>query len=257
MILEEFDSDKNAVINPHVMVEDISDMPRTAISCFSAGVFRRMIKVLQAKPLQAGAHTLTGNFYKAEHQGEQLLLFNAPMGAPVCVAVLEQVFAMGTETIILFGSCGVLQEDIKENSLIIPVSAIRDEGTSYHYAPASDEIKVNPEYREKFEHILQELELTYTKGKVWTMDAFFRETVSKLGRRREQGCICVDMECSAVSALARFREKEVFQFFYAADALTEDGWNERSLNYVKEKAVIDKIITAAAELAVHMKKIKR
>ncbi len=43
---------------------------------------------------------------------------------------------------LLFGTCGVLDEDIKATSVIIP-TALRDEGTSYHYQPASSEIAVN------------------------------------------------------------------------------------------------------------------
>ena len=47
--------------------------------------------------------------------------------------------------------------------------------------------------------------------------------------RKKEGCICVDMECSAISALAQFRNKEVFQFFYAADNLDSAKWDQRSL----------------------------
>lgn len=37
------------------------------------------------------------------------------------------------------------------------------------------------------------------------------------------------MICSAISALAQFRNKEVFQFFYAADNLDSAKWDQRSL----------------------------
>ena len=40
-----------------------------------------------------------------------------------------------------FGTCGVLDRDIEATSIIIPTAALRDEGTSYHYLPASDEVK--------------------------------------------------------------------------------------------------------------------
>ena len=59
-------------------------------------------------------------------------------------------------------------------------------------------------------------------------------TVTDLNRyikqRVDEGCICVDMECSAIAALAKFRGKEVFQFFYAADNLASAEWDMRSLN---------------------------
>ena len=69
-------------------------------------------------------------------------------------------------------------------------------------------------------------------------------------RRKDQGCICVDMECSAVAAVAQFREKEVFQFFYAADNLDADRWDMRSLDNRDKLDEKDKASLLAMELAV-------
>lgn len=130
----------------------------------------------------------------------------------------------------MYGSCGVLYDDIDDCSIIIPNSAVRDEGMSYHYAPPSDEIEVNPKYIPEFTDFLDELNIEYRIGKTWTTDAFYRETRSKMEKRKEQGCICVEMECSALAAVTAFREKELFQFFYTADCLDGTEWNERSLS---------------------------
>ncbi|MBO5228427.1 MAG: hypothetical protein J6B39_05485 [Lachnospiraceae bacterium] len=82
----------------------------------------------------------------------------------------------------------------------------------------------------EFIELLKEVGCTYRVGKVWTTDAFYRETRAKVARRKEQGCICVDMECSAVTAVAQFRGKEIFQFFQAADNLDGEVWDKRSLS---------------------------
>ena len=150
----------------------------------------------------------------------------------------------------MFGTCGVLERSIDDCSIIIPQSAVRDEGTSYHYAPASDEISVNKKYNKDFIEILDEFSCSYTQGKVWTTDAFYRETPDKMKARKEHGCICVDMECSAVAAVAEFREKEVFQFFYAADNLDADEWDMRSLDNRDKLDEKDKAALLAMELAV-------
>lgn len=134
------------------------------------------------------------------------------------------------ETVILFGNCGVLDRDIADCSIILPTSALRDEGTSFHDAPPSEEIEVNPRYRELFLNVLAERGVPCTMGKTWTTDAFHRETPEKAKRRREQGCVCVEMEASAVAALAQFRGKEAFIFFYAGDSLDGVGWDARSLS---------------------------
>ena len=121
---------------------------------------------------------------------------------------------MRVETIIMFGTCGVLDKSIEECSIIIPNAAIRDEGTSYHYIPASDEIEETPKYIPEFVSILKEFNTHYTIGKTWTTDAFYRETPKKMAKRIESGCISVEMECAAATAVAKFREKEFFEFFY-------------------------------------------
>ena len=77
---------------------------------------------------------------------------------------------------------------------IIPNAAVRDEGTSYHYMPPSDEIRVNQKHMEMLTRLLDKMHVTYTVGKVWTTDAFYRETVEKVKRRKMQGCICQESD---------------------------------------------------------------
>ena len=65
--------------------------------------------------------------------------------------------------------------------------------------------------------------------KYHTTDAPYREIRKKVEDRKKAGCICVEMECSALAAVAKFRKKEIFQFFYAADNLDSAKWDKRSL----------------------------
>lgn len=168
------------------------------------------------------------------------------------VGMLEDVYQMGVEKIIVFGTCGVLDSSIEDCSIIIPNKAVRDEGTSYHYAEAADEIRVNEKYMGILTELLEELQVKYTVGKVWTTDAFYRETKAKVERRKEQGCICVDMECSANAAIAQFREKELIQFFYAADNLDSEEWDVRSLGNYDKLEEKDRIAAVALELALRI-----
>ena len=108
--------------------------------------------------------------------------------------------AMGSKRIILLGNCGVLDKSIEDCGIIIPTSALRDEGTSYHYAKASDTIEVNKKYKEEFKEVLKEFGYPYVEGRTWTTDAPYRETKDKVALRKKQGAICVEMECSAMQA---------------------------------------------------------
>lgn len=251
MLLEEFDESKIAVINAFDINEPIEGFPKIAVSCFSKFTFDRLVKSLHGVKI---ASTSNANMeipiYLVNYQGIDVALFLSYVGAPGCIAIIESVFAMGVEKLIIFGTCGVLDSSIDDCAVIIPNIAMRDEGTSFHYQPSSDEIVVNPKYTDKFRNILKQNKLKYHVGKVWTTDGIYRETRDKVRLRKSQGCICVDMECSAVGALAKFREKDIFHFFYAADNLDCEKWDVRSLLNESNPLKKDIIAKVSMDLAV-------
>ena len=250
MILEEFDENRQAIINPEDLVEALPDFPETVVSCFARDTFKRMLADFQHELL---ASTSMANIeipiYKVFVEEREIALFNAPVGASACVAILEDLIAFGMKKLVLFGTCGVLNEDIKETSIIVPHTAIRDEGTSYHYLPASDEIEVNVGLRDFLLSFLTKNKISHSTGKVWTTDGIYRETAAKLRKRKEMGAVCVDMECSAVAALAAFREISVCHFFYAADHLSEEAWDMRNLANHADLDEKDKVANLAIQLA--------
>ena len=250
MILEEFDSNRKAIVDVYDLVKPIESFPKIAVSCFSRVTFERLVNELNGKVIaKSNLANMEIPIFKAMYKGVEVALFMSYVGAAGCVGVIEEVFAMGAEKLILFGTCGVLDASIEDCSIIIPNKAVRDEGTSFHYAKPSDEIEVNKKYIDEFVDILKEFECRYTIGKVWTTDGIYRETRGKVNSRKQAGCLCVDMECSAVAALAEFREKEVFQFFYAADNLDNETWDARSLGNESNVLEKDRIAMLAMELA--------
>jgi len=231
MILEEFDFESEAVINPCDCIQPVLGMPKLAVTCYSYKTFGRMLEKVGGEQIAVIKNANGENpVYKTSYKDKEIAIYMSDMGAAGAGADLDELYAMGVERVIMFGSCGVLDRTIEDCSIIIPNSAVRDEGLSYHYAPPSDEISVNPKYMPEFVELLKEVGCSYRVGKVWTTDAFYRETKAKVARRKEQGCICVDMECSAVTAVAQFRRKEIFQFFQAADNLDGVAWDKRSLS---------------------------
>lgn len=253
MLLHEFDPNPSAVINPADTIHRPENCPRVAVSCFERNTFERMLERLGGEEItRLKKANLQTPVYRTAYKGVVLVLFEAYVGAAGCVGDLEELFAAGVEKLVLFGTCGVLDRSIGDCGIIIPTAALRDEGTSFHYAPPSDEIEVNPKYREEFIEILNEHQCTYTQGKVWTTDAFYRETAEKAARRRAAGCVCVDMECAAVAALAQFRGKEAFQFFHASDNLDGGEWEAWSLSQDANITGKDKAALLALELAVKL-----
>lgn len=253
MILEEFDTNRQAIINPEDLFDPIDDFPKTAISCFARTTFQRLVDAFDGKEiLTTSMANIVIPIYRIKVDGTSLALFNSPVGAPACVAILEDLQALGMKNLVLFGTCGVLDEPIQETSLIIPTSAIRDEGTSYHYLPASREVPVNEVILEQLTTYLDGHRVSYRLGKVWTTDGIYRETVGKMTARKSEGAICVDMECSAVAAWADFRQVKVCHFFYAADHLSEENWDIRSLSNDADLDNKDKIAQLAIRIGIEM-----
>ena len=146
-----------------------------------------------------------------------------------CAAGLEEIIAYGAEKIIQFGCCGILDQSLVGNKIILPSSAVRDEGTSYHYLSGSEEINADSSSMDIAIQCLKHHKIPYITGKVWTTDAIYRETPAVIRERKAQGCIAVEMECSASLAVARFRNIPIIQFFYGADSLDGDTWDMRDL----------------------------
>jgi len=157
-----------------------------------------------------------------------IIFYLSPIGAPTAVGFLEEIsHVYGVKNIIMYGSCGVLDSTISAGKIIVPTKAYRDEGTSYHYQPASDFIDIKNE--DIVAGILSDKGIDFVKGYTWTTDAFYRETEELFEERRKQGCIAVEMEISAVQAFANLRELNLYTFIYGADNLDTTKWDKRIL----------------------------
>ncbi len=253
MPLFNYDSAKTAILQPENFVKKIDDFPKIGVSCFSSELLHCVLNKFE-KEIIAQLPCANGNnpVYKITYQGVELAVFMSRVGAPASAIGFEEAIAMGLEKLVLFGTCGVLDSTIQDLAIIIPDCAIRDEGTSFHYCEASEEISVNEKYKDIFIHLLKKNHVSYTVGKTWTTDALYRETTKKMLERKQQGAIAVDMECSAMSAVAKFKNVDFFEFFYAADNLDNDQWDGRSLACEEKLTEKEKIAHLAFELAVHI-----
>lgn len=230
-VLNEFDENKDSILNPNESEKYIEGFPKIGVTCWSQKLMNKLIEHFDTEEI---ALSKNGNsklpIYKINYNGKDIAIFLSRLGASACVVQYEELFVMGLEKVVAFGTCGVLDSSIKDLAIIIPTSAVRDEGTSYHYMKPTREVEVNSKYKDEFIEVLKKNNYSYTLGKAWTTDAPYRETKDKIKKRKEEGCICVDMECSAINVLAKYRNKEIFQFFYAADNLDAAKWESRSLS---------------------------
>ena len=230
-ITDTFRADSDEVISARELVAPLDGCPSVAIAPFDTETVRALTDAYPTT-VATTLRCATGEVEVRvlEDRGRRFAVYPAAVGAPVAVAHLEELVALGVRAFVFFGACGVLDAGIPAADLVVPTAAYRDEGTSYHYAPAADWIDVRTS--DRLQGWLAELGVGFVAGKVWTTDAFYRETRAIVAERVAQGCVAVDMECSALAAASQLRGVDAYQFFYAADNLDADEWDQRVLGRV-------------------------
>ena len=218
------------LFSPSDTTKRIENFPEICVSTFSDNIIQKFSSLNNVEKI-AELYSASGTLpvYQINYKNTAIAFYRSMVGAPACVACFEEIVAMGAKKFVLFGSCGVLDDNKVKDNIIIPVSAVRDEGTSYHYITPSPEIEADTHSIQILENVLTACGYPYVKGKTWTSDAIYRETRSAISERRAEGCIAVEMECSASLAVAKFRNIPIIQFFYGADNLDCDKWEIRDL----------------------------
>ena len=168
--------------------------------------------------------------YELDYGGRRLAVVSPGVGAPNAAARMEHMIALGYRKFVACGGAGTLDGAIAAGDLMVPDSAVRDEGTSYHYLKPSREAAPTPRALAAIEAELRGNHHDYIRGKTWTTGAVYRETRARMNRRRREGCVVAEMEAAAFFAVARFRRVECAQLLYAGDSLAGRKWDPREWN---------------------------
>ena len=246
--LLEFDPAHEAVINPS-RHRPMLGFPERAVMCWFGDVVRRRTEGLTPVAQVPFEHGDPDIFVVA-HRGVEVALTNPPVGAPASVGSLEVLIARGSTGIIGCGGAGIVRPGFDVGHVIVPTGAIRDEGTSYHYAPADTAVVPHPRAVAAIDQALSDGGVPHDRGLTWTTDAFFRETHAKVARRREQGCITVEMEASAMFACAAFRGAAYGQLLYAGDDVTAAEWDHRGWD--EQHTVREHLLDLALDAAIRL-----
>ena len=139
-------------------------LPEVAIGVFSRHLFEDTVKEFNCQEVgYISCANLEKNIYILKYNGTEITFFMAGVGSPLLAGDIEELSHQGVKKFIIFGNCGVLDNNIPDCSIIIPTKSFRDEGTSYHYVEPSDTIDMNPKYQEEFIHILKENSYDYIR----------------------------------------------------------------------------------------------
>lgn len=224
----EFDPAKGAIIEPSEVIEPVVKSEYCVI-CLLGDVVKKIAAKYEAKIIYEDEGVYgTNPIYQFEYNEQSIVFLQPLVGAPVAAAFLDIAIALGCKKFIACGSAGVLDRDILVGSFVVPNSAIRDEGTSYHYIAPSRHIDVDPIAIDAVTSTLDSHSESYQIAGTWTTDAFFRETPSKIALRKSEGCVAVEMEAAALLAVAQFRNVRLGYLLFAGDDVSGEVWDRRS-----------------------------
>lgn len=133
---------------------------------------------------------------------------------------LEELVACGVGEVIEVGTCGSIISSVLPGSVLVVDRAFSDEGTSKHYFSRRKTFSASRELTGRLSKELAPFgSLT---GAVWTTDGPYRETRRKVAAFRARGAAGVNMESSALFAVAEYRGVQIASAQVISDTVTED-----------------------------------
>lgn len=249
MITEAFDSKSEAIITPEKFYGEREKIADICILTFSNVVRDNILKAFDCK-VEAEIGSVNGltPIFSLVYKGVKILFYMTMIGSAAAGTCLEEAKCLtGATKYIMFGSAGCLNKEITAGKVVIPTQAYRDEGFSYHYAPASDYIEIKN--AKKVASAFDEMGIPYVLGKTWTTDAIYRETKNHMEARKAEGCLTVEMECAGAQAVCNYRKVDFYNFLISGDLLDSPEWDRRILGGEEERNHQLKNFYIALELA--------
>ena len=126
-------------------------------------------------------------------------IINFGMGSPSAATVMDMLTAIDPEAILFLGKCGGLKKRNKLGDLILPIAAIRGEGTSDDYFPS--EVPALPAFalQKAISTTIRDYKVDYWTGtvyttnrRVWEHDDEFKKYLQKIR------AYAIDMETATI-----------------------------------------------------------
>lgn len=235
MITDSFDISTESVTSPDAFLGERGSEIEICIVTFSRIISEEVHKRLECVKI-GEIPSCNGRVpvYYFVHNGRKIGFYLSHLGS-ACAAndIIEVSWFSGATKFIAFGSAGSLDKEATAGKYVIPTAAYRDEGMSYHYAPPADYIDVKG--TETVECVFRELGVPYVLGRTWTTDAFYRETRALVAKRREEGCLAVEMEVAGMQAVCDFHGYELYDFLMTGDVLDSDVYEASGLHEANHK----------------------
>lgn len=196
------------------------EVPDTCVLDPDGDLVSYLIKTNQATLNECWAcyHT---KLYNVNQNGLEFAVLGCGVGSSFAVLIAEQLFASGCKLLISVTSAGIISPPKENSKFVLITEAIRDEGTSYHYIPASEPSKINPALLDKLTTYYRSSQLSIETGISWTTDAPYRETETAIIEAKSLNATCVEMEAAALYALSIAKGKNIVCFAHLTNTMAQ------------------------------------
>jgi uridine phosphorylase len=224
-----------------------ADVPAICILDPDGDIVRHLRRAGRAQEFAAWPcyHTRLDTFVLA---GADVGIIGCAVGASFAVLVAEELFASGCRALVSVTSAGQIAPAGRTPYFVIIDRALRDEGTSYHYAMPSEYCEANPDLVVRALDALKRKGLHAVIGPSWTTDAPFRETAAAIAAARSKGILAVEMEAAALYAFAKAGNRQVLCLAHVTNTMAqterdfEKGEGDGTVDALR---ILDAIISGA------------
>lgn len=204
--------DQQSEFTPENLIDDVRRsrqipvgvVPPLCILDFDGDITDWLVREGIAKPFEPWA-CFHSSMFAMDLEGVACGIIPRTIGGPYAVLIAEQLQVAGAKLIVGLTSAGRVSPELPLPCLVVATSAIRDEGTSYHYLPPSCEVICESTVTPLLEQELIATGWAVRAGKVWTTDAPYRETQAQLKEMGAGGRAC---RGDASGILVRIRNRE-------------------------------------------------
>ena len=181
--------------------------------------------------------------------GQTVGIIACAVGAPFAVLIAEQLFASGCQLLVSITSAGQIVPAGPAPYFVIIERALRDEGTSYHYAAPEEFSHADPRLVAMAAAAFKRNGLSVVAGASWTTDAPFRETIAAIDAARSKGLLAVEMEAAALYAFAHAANQQVLCLAHVTNTmgLTQEDFEKGEADGADDALRILRAIVEARE----------
>jgi uridine phosphorylase len=224
------------------------DVPAICILDPDGDIVRRLHKEGRATPFEAWPcyHTQLDTF---ELGGRTVGIVGCAVGAPFAVLIAEELFSSGCRLLLSLTSAGQILAAGQPPYFVIIERALRDEGTSYHYAEPSEYGEADAQLIALAADALKSQGLRAIVGPTWTTDAPFRETAEAIIAAKARGILAVEMEAAALYTFAKMRQVRVLCLAHVTNTMgqsNEDFEKGEADGTAEALAVLSALVRAIA-----------